>query len=117
MQIPTYLLTLLHKETSKAKQGIVFLGTCSLLLHVVFHSFVTLTTCTCTQLFPNYFISLFINSMHSLQKIITINTLYLFICAGIIITIYYIDTSVLLENILLVKFKKTTSGTGVVYFP
>ena len=30
---------------------------------------------------------------------------------------YYIDTSVLLENILLVKFIKTTSGTRVVYFP
>ena len=31
--------------------------------------------------------------------------------------IYYIDTSVLLENIPLVKFIKTTSGTRVVYFP
>ena len=30
---------------------------------------------------------------------------------------YYIDTSVLPENIPLVKFIKTTSGTGVVYFP
>ena len=30
---------------------------------------------------------------------------------------YYIDTSVLLENIPLVKFIKTTSGTRVVYFP
>ena len=30
---------------------------------------------------------------------------------------YYIDTSVLLENIPLVKFVKTTSGTRVVYFP
>ena len=30
--------------------------------------------------------------------------------------IYYIDTSVLLENIPLVKFIKTTSGTRVVYF-
>ena len=29
---------------------------------------------------------------------------------------YYIDTSVLLENIPLVKFIKTTSGTRVVYF-
>ena len=29
----------------------------------------------------------------------------------------YIDTSVLLENIPLVKFIKTTSGTRVVYFP
>ena len=36
-------------------------------------------------------------------------------CSDIII--YYIDTSVLLENILLVKFIKTTSGTRVVYFP
>ena len=35
----------------------------------------------------------------------------------VITTIYYIDTSVLLENILLVKFIKTTSGTRVVYFP
>ena len=32
-------------------------------------------------------------------------------------TFYYIDTSVLLENILLVKFIKTTSGTRVVYLP
>ena len=31
--------------------------------------------------------------------------------------IYYIDTSVLLENIPLVKFIKTTSGTRLVYFP
>ena len=31
--------------------------------------------------------------------------------------VYYIDTSVLLENIPLVKFIKTTSGTRVVYFP
>ena len=30
---------------------------------------------------------------------------------------YYIDTSVLLENISLVKFIKTTSETRVVYFP
>ena len=30
---------------------------------------------------------------------------------------YYIDASVLLENIPLVKFIKTTSGTRVVYFP
>ena len=30
---------------------------------------------------------------------------------------YYIDTSVLLENIPLVKLIKTTSGTRVVYFP
>ena len=30
---------------------------------------------------------------------------------------YYIDTSVLLENIPLVKFIKTTFGTRVVYFP
>ena len=32
-------------------------------------------------------------------------------------TLYYIDTSVLLENIPLVKFIKTTSGTRVVYLP
>ena len=31
--------------------------------------------------------------------------------------IYFIDTSVLLENIPLVKFIETTSGTWVVYFP
>ena len=31
--------------------------------------------------------------------------------------VYYMDTSVLLENIPLVKFIKTTSGTRVVYFP
>ena len=30
--------------------------------------------------------------------------------------LYYIDTSVLLENITLVKFIKTTSGTRVVDF-
>ena len=30
---------------------------------------------------------------------------------------YYIDTNVLLENIPLVNFIKTTSGTRVVYFP
>ena len=34
-----------------------------------------------------------------------------------IIFFYYIDTSVLLENITLVKFIKSTSGTRVVYFP
>ena len=34
-----------------------------------------------------------------------------------IVFFYYIDTSVLLENIPLVKFIKTTSGTQVVYFP
>ena len=34
-----------------------------------------------------------------------------------IIIFYYIDTSVLLENIPFVKFIKTTSGTRVVYFP
>ena len=34
-----------------------------------------------------------------------------------IISFYYIDTSVLLEKIPLVTFIKTTSGTGVVYFP
>ena len=33
------------------------------------------------------------------------------------IVIYYIDTSVLLENIPLVKFIKTTSRNRVVYFP
>ena len=33
------------------------------------------------------------------------------------IIFYYIDTSFLLENIPLVKFMKTTSGTLVVYFP
>ena len=31
--------------------------------------------------------------------------------------VYYIDTSVLLENIPLVRFIKTTSGTRVGYFP
>ena len=33
------------------------------------------------------------------------------------ILFYYIDTSILLENIPHVKFIKTTSGTRVVYFP
>ena len=32
-------------------------------------------------------------------------------------TIYYIETSVLLKNIPLVKLIKTTSETRVVYFP
>ena len=36
---------------------------------------------------------------------------------SVIFSFYYIDTSVLLENISLVKFIKTTSGTWVVYFP
>ena len=36
---------------------------------------------------------------------------------GLFNNYYYIDTSVLLENIPLVKFIKTTSGTRVVYFP
>ena len=35
----------------------------------------------------------------------------------IFISIYYIDTSVLLENIPLVKFIKTTSATRMLYFP
>ena len=34
-----------------------------------------------------------------------------------IIFVYYIDTGVLLKNIPLVKFIKTTSGIRVVYFP
>ena len=34
-----------------------------------------------------------------------------------IIIVYYIDTSVLLENIPLVKLVETTSGTRVVHFP
>ena len=33
------------------------------------------------------------------------------------IILYYMDTGVLLENIPLVKFIKTTSGIRVVYFP
>ena len=42
---------------------------------------------------------------------------YLIILQGLCIPYYYIDTSVLLENIPLVKFIKTTSGTRAVYFP
>ena len=38
-----------------------------------------------------------------------------FICK--VYSFYYIDTSVLLENIPLIKFIKTTYGTRVVYFP
>ena len=34
---------------------------------------------------------------------------------AVFMSVYYIDTSVLLENIPLVKFIKTTSGTRVVY--
>ena len=45
------------------------------------------------------------------------NGIIIIIIIIIIIVIYYIDTSVLLENIPLVKFIKTTSGTRVVYFP
>ena len=48
--------------------------------------------------------------------IITIIVIFIIIII-IIIIIYNIDTSVLLENIPLVKFIKTTSGTRVVYFP
>ena len=36
---------------------------------------------------------------------------------GYFIFFYYIDTSVLLENMPLGKFIKTTFGTRVVYFP
>ena len=36
---------------------------------------------------------------------------------SLVILFCYMDTSVLLENILLVKFIKTTSETRVVYFP
>ena len=36
---------------------------------------------------------------------------------GLINSFYYIDTSVLQENIPLAIFIKTTSGTRVVYFP
>ena len=46
--------------------------------------------------------------------IVIINIMIIII---IITIIYYIDTSVLLENVPLVKFIKTTSGTWVVYFP
>ena len=38
-------------------------------------------------------------------------------CSPFKVVVYYIDTSVLLENIPLVKFIKTTSGTRVGYFP
>ena len=34
---------------------------------------------------------------------------------AVFMSVYYIDTSVLLENIPLIKFIKTTSGTRVVY--
>ena len=43
--------------------------------------------------------------------------IFLFFYFFTIIYFYYIDTNVLLENIPLVKFIKTTSGTRVVYFP
>ena len=49
--------------------------------------------------------------------IITIIIFIFIVMVIIIIIIYYIDTSVLLENIPLVKFIKTTFGTRVVYFP
>ena len=42
---------------------------------------------------------------------------YFLLFGTVIVTIYYIDTRVLLENIPLVKFIKTTSGTRVVCFP
>ena len=59
-------------------------------------------------------------TLNVLQNIIIYNIekdLLLLQCIRIIIIIYYIDTSVLLENIPLVKFIKTTSGTRLVYFP
>ena len=40
-----------------------------------------------------------------------------FIANTLYILFYDIDTSVLLENIPLIKFIKTTSETRVVYFP
>ena len=40
-----------------------------------------------------------------------------FIANTLYILFYYIDTSVLLENIPLIKFIKTTSETRVVFFP
>ena len=40
-----------------------------------------------------------------------------FIANTLYILFYYIDTSVLLENIPLIEFIKTTSETRVVYFP
>ena len=43
--------------------------------------------------------------------------IFLFFYFFTIVYFYYIDTNVLLENIPLVKFIKTTSGTRVVYFP
>ena len=43
--------------------------------------------------------------------------IFLFFYFFTIVYFYYIDTSVFLENIPLVKFIKTTSGTRVVYFP
>ena len=54
---------------------------------------------------------------------VLVSLLFSFIFVSILIfypytmTFYYIDRSVLLENIPLVKFIKTTSGTRVVYFP
>ena len=46
----------------------------------------------------------------------TSETLNIYIYIFIYLFIYYID-SVVLENIPLVKFIKTTSGTCAVYFP
>ena len=48
--------------------------------------------------------------------IITIIIFIFIVMVIIIIIICYINTTVLLENIPLVKFIKTTSGTRVVYF-
>ena len=45
---------------------------------------------------------------------LTVLTPYYFI--AVLYFFYHIDTSVSLENIPLVKFIKTASGTGVVYF-
>ena len=59
----------------------------------------------------------FLRLLFWLIQIVVLHYFNIFKGESLIRFIYYIDTSVLLENIPLEKFTKTTSGTRVVYFP
>ena len=61
-----------------------------------------------------YSFSSFIFKPHAFAFMAFTQFPYIYLCFN---AFYYIDTSVLLENIPLVKFIKTASGTLVVYFP
>ena len=58
----------------------------------------------------------FLRLLFWLIQIVVLHYFNIFEGESLIGFIYYIDTSVLLENIPLEKFTKTTSGTRVVYF-